>query len=240
MATDDTTVEESREQPLEDSTQEDQPDTGESSEESEELLDDDDNISEEDQPDEESEEEISVEIDGEKLSLDELKAGYLRNKDYTQKTQALADMRKGLDEKPKKELSPEEKQVMEFLNKYGIVTEEKLTQKMSLEQAKALDMQNFNSWKSSSSATAEKAEAVYNLGKSFPKLSYAEIDKKFFGATATKKVVKRKVVGMKGKSSGNKTASRGFTREQIATMPLDVYKKNEAAIKEAMRKGEIS
>jgi hypothetical protein len=243
MATDDTTVEESREQPLEDSTQEDQPDTGESSEESTELLDDDkESTSEEDQPEEESDEEEkpdTFEIDGEELSLEDLKQGYMRNKDYTQKTQALADMKKGLDEKPKKELSPEEKQVMEFLSKYGIVTEEALTKKMSLEQAKLTDMQNFNAWKSGSSATADKAEAVYNLGKSFPKMSYPEIEKKFFGDSVTRKVVKRKVVGMKGKGSGKKAASGGFTREQIAKMSPEVYAKNSAAIKEALRKGEI-
>ena len=42
--------------------------------------------------------ETLVEIDGEKLSVDELKKGYLRQKDYTQKTQTLANDRKKLEE----------------------------------------------------------------------------------------------------------------------------------------------
>lgn len=39
-------------------------------------------------------EQIRVEVDGEELSLQDLKDGYLRRKDYTQKTQELAELRK--------------------------------------------------------------------------------------------------------------------------------------------------
>lgn len=37
------------------------------------------------------------EVDGEKLTLDELRGGYLRRKDYTQKTQELAEKRKAVE-----------------------------------------------------------------------------------------------------------------------------------------------
>jgi hypothetical protein len=37
------------------------------------------------------------EVDGEKLTLEELKRGYLRTKDYTQKTQELAEKRKSIE-----------------------------------------------------------------------------------------------------------------------------------------------
>lgn len=46
--------------------------------------------SEEDPKPEEEKEEEFIEVDGEKLSLDELRNGYLRQSDYTKKTQSLA------------------------------------------------------------------------------------------------------------------------------------------------------
>jgi hypothetical protein len=39
-----------------------------------------------------------VEIDGEKLSIEDVKLGYLRQSDYTKKTQAVAEQRKAADE----------------------------------------------------------------------------------------------------------------------------------------------
>ena len=38
-----------------------------------------------------------VEIDGQRLTLSELKSGYLRQKDYTRKTQEISDVRKRYD-----------------------------------------------------------------------------------------------------------------------------------------------
>lgn len=59
----------------------------------------------EDDPTEELEEEaeeedkpVTVEIDGEPVSLDELKLGYLRQSDYTKKTQAVAEQRRAVEE----------------------------------------------------------------------------------------------------------------------------------------------
>lgn len=39
-----------------------------------------------------------IEVDGEKLSVDEIKLGYLRQADYTKKTQAVADQRKAAEQ----------------------------------------------------------------------------------------------------------------------------------------------
>lgn len=39
-----------------------------------------------------------IEVDGEKLSISEIKLGYLRQSDYTKKTQAVADQRKAAEE----------------------------------------------------------------------------------------------------------------------------------------------
>lgn len=55
----------------------------------------------EDQPEEEAKEEdkpVQVEIDGEPVSLDELKLGYLRQSDYTKKTQAVAEQRRTVEQ----------------------------------------------------------------------------------------------------------------------------------------------
>lgn len=66
------------------------------------------------EPDADSEEESetepgeTVEVNGERITLDELKRGYLRGKDYTQKTQALAPERKAIE--------TERQQTKEFLN----------------------------------------------------------------------------------------------------------------------------
>ena len=39
-----------------------------------------------------------IEVDGEKISVDEIKLGYMRQADYTKKTQAVAEQRKAADE----------------------------------------------------------------------------------------------------------------------------------------------
>ena len=51
----------------------------------------------EDSEAEESEEELTFEVGGETLSAEELKLGYLRQSDYTQKTQNLAESRKAAE-----------------------------------------------------------------------------------------------------------------------------------------------
>jgi hypothetical protein len=56
-----------------------------------------DEESEEDSAPEEDES-VLVDLDGEKLSLKELKAGYYRQKDYTQKTTEVAQERKAVAE----------------------------------------------------------------------------------------------------------------------------------------------
>ena len=68
-------------------------------EEQSEEVDEDPTEDEQDSPDEDDEEKaITVEIDGEPVSLDELKLGYLRQSDYTKKTQAVAEQRRAVEE----------------------------------------------------------------------------------------------------------------------------------------------
>ena len=72
------------------------------SEESEEVEEDPTEESEEKTEDEpEVVSEGFVEIDGEKLSIEDVKLGYLRQSDYTKKTQAVAEQRKAAEEQSK-------------------------------------------------------------------------------------------------------------------------------------------
>lgn len=72
------------------------------SEESEEVEEDPTEESEEKTEDEpEVVSEGFVEIDGERLSIEDVKLGYLRQSDYTKKTQAVAEQRKAAEEQSK-------------------------------------------------------------------------------------------------------------------------------------------
>lgn len=51
-----------------------------------------------DDADDDGDEPQLVEVDGEQLTLEEVKLGYLRQADYTRKTQAVAEQRKAVDE----------------------------------------------------------------------------------------------------------------------------------------------
>lgn len=72
--------------------------------------------------------EVELELDWEvvKLPLDEIKKGYLRQSDYTRKTQMLAEERKRLDELKQKQEPDEVVQAREFLKQENVVTKDDL------------------------------------------------------------------------------------------------------------------
>lgn len=80
---------------VEDETSEDEVEN----EESEEV--EDDQAEDDAEETEETEEEQTFEVDGQQVALDELKLGYLRQSDYTKKTQAIAEQRKSFEENEK-------------------------------------------------------------------------------------------------------------------------------------------
>lgn len=96
-----------------------------------------------DQPEEESPKEPSVQIDGEEVPLEELKKGYMRQKDYTQKTQALSEQRKALGAEPVQEtneVDPSLEQAVQVLKQQGFATKEDLVaMKAAEEDSKKLD-----------------------------------------------------------------------------------------------------
>lgn len=61
-----------------------------------------------------------VEIDGQEVSLEELKKGYLRQSDYTRKTQELSKLKK------ESTLTDEERAAVDFLKNSGFATKDDL------------------------------------------------------------------------------------------------------------------
>lgn len=70
----------------------------EETEESEEVEDPTEEAEEESEDEPDVITEGMIEVDGEKLSVDEIKLGYMRQADYTKKTQAVAEQRKAAEE----------------------------------------------------------------------------------------------------------------------------------------------
>lgn len=62
------------------------------------------------------------EVNGEQVSQDELIKGYMRQSDYTRKTQALAQERKSVESAPQKEINPEVADTVEALKTLGFTT----------------------------------------------------------------------------------------------------------------------
>lgn len=183
---------------------------------------------------EESEEEIPVE---------ELKAGYLRQQDYTKKTQELAQMRRELEQmkgqlaeakKPKR--TPEHEKAIQTLKQLGFISKDDMMQEMSRMTAKQ-------------QMAAEKKrlgidEDIYNAAR------YIQSTKQLQGEEMTieeaiekltgkgKKVVKRKTVGTKGGvASRPKTSGVSITLEEFKK--LDPNSKKYAQIVSKWREGKL-
>jgi len=73
-------------------------DVEEEAEESEEVEDPTEETEEETEDEPDAITEGMIEVDGEKLSVDEIKLGYMRQADYTKKTQAVSEQRKAAEE----------------------------------------------------------------------------------------------------------------------------------------------
>lgn len=230
-------VEESEDQPEEESL--DQPDTEDSSE-GRELLED------EDQPEEESSEEM-IEVDGEEFTLEEIKKGFMRNKDYTRKTQDVSQQKREIEDmkrkleglETKRELTPEERQIQDFIHKYGLVTADQLEHRSKKQQAQQADEREFQSWKSEVSADDKIAEIVLTLGRKYTNMSYPEIYNEFVrGISAPKKVVRRRKIGVTSRSSGKKSGGTTYTREKIQELiQKGEYEKHRPKIIAALEKG---
>lgn len=185
---------ESLDQPLEEESQ-DQPDV----ESDDELTFEDDD----DQPLEESEE------SEEEIPVDELKAGYLRQQDYTRKTQEIAKMRKEIEEmkgtlsaKSKPSRTPEEEQALQTLKKLSVVTEDHLDAKLEERINALIAKQEMERDKTRLGVDDDVLSAARFLQKSKrangEEISIDDALSIMSQGTRSKKVLRRKTVGTKG------------------------------------------
>lgn len=101
LESDDQTEQPETEQEVEQSTDEvieEAQEVEEEAEESEEVEDPTEETEEESEDEPDVITEGMIEVDGEKLSVEEIKLGYMRQADYTKKTQAVAEQRKAAEE----------------------------------------------------------------------------------------------------------------------------------------------
>jgi hypothetical protein len=224
--TDEETMESTEQPQLEDSTP-DQPDV--SPEEGETVED-----IETEEPTEESE--PTVEINGEEIPISELKQGYMRQSDYTRKTQELANLRK--TNAPKQELTDEQKQIQEFIKSNNLMT----TAQFNQIQADNNDIASLKG----RGMTAKQEQILRSLSKStgttstgvpFYQASMTEIYDDVFDNSEKPKVISKKVVGVKPKSGDRVTGK--LTREMIANMSQEEYMKRQPEIIKAMKDGTL-
>jgi len=219
---------ESLDQPLDEESQ-DQPD----------VESDDDSAYEDDeeQPEEDSEE------SEEEIPVDELKAGYLRQQDYTKKTQELAQMRKELEElkanmaeAKQPQLSPEHEKARQTLKQLGFVSKDEVLQEISRMTAR----QQMDAEKKRLGVD----EDVYNAARYIQStkqlqgedLSIEEAIEKLTGKG--RKVVKRKTVGTKGGvASQPKVSGVSITLEEFKK--LDPSSKKYEQVVSKWREGKL-
>ena len=181
---------ESTDQPVEES---DQPEVNSNDEE--------DNL-DQDQPQQE-------ESDGEEsISQDELNAGYMRQSDYTKKTQELAEMRKEIEAlkkqtavKPKAKLSPEYEKARQTMRSLGFLSKEDMAEefrRMGAKKEMASDAKRLNV---SEDIIGAARHLQASKGMKGEKISIDDAVGILAQGARTKKVVKRKSVGAKGGSA---------------------------------------
>jgi len=202
------------------------------SEESESTADED--ISE--QPTQDSEEEIPVE---------ELKKGYMRQSDYTKKTQELAEMRKEIEalksrptEPTQDQYSSEEREVLNKLKTLGVATQPDVeaTIRKVLAQQNLLTEQQRVQQETGLDEDMLYAARALSLRK---QISLSDAAKLLVSDKPVKKVIQRKAVSASSGASApaSKGKSREITPEYIRS--LDPNSKEFDEVVRMMENGEL-
>ena len=123
-----------------------------------------------DQKSENAEKSLEVEIDGEKLTAEqikEFKLGYMREQDYRKKTQELAEEKRKLGRsnesirKEEEEMTPEVKAAVEVLKKAGVVTKDDLAMVKAYEE----DQKQFRKFIKTNPELKAYEKALQSIGK---------------------------------------------------------------------------
>ena len=194
-----------------------------------------------DQPDEQ--ESDLVEINGERVSLEELKKGYMRESDYRKKTQELGAMRREIegaraarvDAGGDDEYTPEEKQALKALEKLGV--------------AKRSEVEDIvRSMLARQQIMSERERVKIETGLGDDLLDAAQFMAVRNGITLTeaasrlagqKKVIKKKSISVNGGTGSSASTQRSSlpTPEEIRKM--DPNSKEFAKVVKMMEDGEL-
>jgi hypothetical protein len=170
-----------------------------------------------------SEQVETVEVNGEQVSLDELKNGYMRTADYTRKTQELSKTKKELEgEKNKyvRNASPEQveipedvAQAAEVLKQAGFVTKDEL----AIEQQRQADERKLQALIDANPDLASKEEAIRAIGKT-DNGAWEDIIAKY-GFKESNQILKAKARGTKGEP----TSKEPVKQKSISQMTPEEY-----------------
>lgn len=218
-----------QEQPEKDSQVDDQ-DQALESEENEEETDDTEQPekdSEEDDSDSEDSEgsEETVTIDGQEYTMDELKAGLMRQSDYTKSKQGLAEQTRELarlieemkGSKPTKgkDVPPEVQKAIDVLKEHGAVFNDDIDKRFQVLQAQQDDARQFADVLSKNPELKGHAEFIKAYGMQNPKLSWADIFAKYsktVGIVNKKKLEKAK---LKEEPKGSKNLKSKDKKDEL-------------------------
>jgi len=186
------------------------------------------------EPTEESE--PTVEINGEEIPISELKQGYMRQSDYTRKTQELANLRK--TNAPAQELSEEQKQIQEFIKSNNLMTTAQFNQ-LQADNNELMQLKTSGMSSAQEKVVKSLSRSTGNISAGIPytQATISEIYEDVYGQQDKPKVVSKKVVGVKPKS-GERSSGK-LTREAIANMSQEEYEKRQPEIMKALATGNL-
>lgn len=171
-----------------------------------------------------------IEVNGEMLTLDEIKLGYMRQSDYTKKTQELSQMKQQQSNHQLGEVDEDQEIVNKFIAENNLMTQEDVQKLLKKHKSMTEDEIAFNNYVKKYNPTPEQQQVVKQLGytKGFASQPWDKIHNYAYGSNATtvKKVVNRRAVGVSTKA-GSKTTGK-ITRADLAKMPLSEYSKRTA------------
>lgn len=178
-----------------------------------------------------SEQVETVEVNGEQVPLDELKQGYMRQSDYTRKTQELSNLRKEVESEktsivrnaePSNEvqLDDDVKQAAEVLKKAGFVTNEDL----KLQEKKLADERKLQALIDANPDLASKEEAIRAIGKTDNRAWEDIVDA--YGFKESSKILKAKARGIKGEPVSKEPVKEKSVKDMTPEEYADWKKKH--------------
>lgn len=247
MTKDETTQEESIDQPTEESTpdhlqeeSQDQPNV-----EVEEDQEDSEDSTEETEEYEESE---TIIIDGEEFTPEEAKELLNKGKHFTYNMQQLREKERQLaamQQPAQHELTDEEKEIQEArktLKRYGVVTEDDVDAKLRDLQMRQVQQAEAQAFRQNHPEITDFAMKMIDGAAKAWNMPYEQTYQQGWGGgTPQRKIVKKKALGAK-KSATTPVSGKGggaITRADISKMSMDEYNKNLPKIEELIRKGEL-